>query len=203
MTISAYTMGDSSMMRDRDCSRLQVITGFNVYSLWFGTVPLVSASFSEEFGRRPLYIISGIGFILMFTMMALWDSSFESPFGPTWIDTKFLCSEGEKYPNGDCSTLSAGLLRIHYSNNGWRNNCWYLADPWVSMCVILGLTIQHGSMEDEADPWRYFHNSQSLEQDWGHLSPAGSRCVSDGGGFNGSCWCTLGSSLPITMLKSS
>lgn len=64
-------MGDSSMMRDLDCSRLQVITGFNVYSLGFGTVPLVSASFSEEFGRRPLYIISGIGFILMFTMMAL------------------------------------------------------------------------------------------------------------------------------------
>jgi MFS family permease len=59
------------MMRDLDCSRLQVITGFNLYSLGFGTVPLVTASFSEEFGRRPLYIVSAVGSNLMFIVIAL------------------------------------------------------------------------------------------------------------------------------------
>jgi MFS family permease len=71
MAVSAYNMGDSSMMRDLNCSRLLAITGFNVYSLGFGVVPLVTASFSEEFGRRPLYIVTGIGFNLMFMMIAL------------------------------------------------------------------------------------------------------------------------------------
>ena len=71
MTISAYSLGSASMMRDLNCSRFQVITGFNVYSLGFGIVPLVTASFSEEFGRRPLYLISGIGFNLMHMMIAL------------------------------------------------------------------------------------------------------------------------------------
>jgi MFS family permease len=71
MAISGYNMGNSSMMRDLHSSRLQAITGFDVYSLGFGVVPLVTASFSEEFGRRPLYLITVVGFNLMFIMIAL------------------------------------------------------------------------------------------------------------------------------------
>ncbi|KAI0917884.1 hypothetical protein AcV5_002710 [Taiwanofungus camphoratus] len=42
--------------------------GLSVYALGFGIVPLVTASFSEEFGRQPLYFCSGVGFLL-FTVM--------------------------------------------------------------------------------------------------------------------------------------
>lgn len=43
-----------------------------MYALGFGIVPLVTASFSEEFGRQALYFWSGVGFLLMYIMIALW-----------------------------------------------------------------------------------------------------------------------------------
>ncbi|KAG6839949.1 hypothetical protein C0991_010144 [Blastosporella zonata] len=67
----AYNMGFDSMTRDLDCSQFQATLGLSVYALGFGIVPLVTASFSEEFGRQPLYIGSSIGFLLMFMMVAL------------------------------------------------------------------------------------------------------------------------------------
>ncbi|KAF8993763.1 MFS polyamine transporter [Cyathus striatus] len=44
-----------SMTRDLQCSVFQATIGLAVYCLGFGVVPLVSASFSEEFGRQPLF----------------------------------------------------------------------------------------------------------------------------------------------------
>ncbi|KAF8074571.1 MFS polyamine transporter [Lyophyllum atratum] len=70
-TASSYNMGISSMVQDLDCSRLQALVALGVYTLGFGLVPLVTASFSEDFGRQPLYIGSGFGFLLMFILMAL------------------------------------------------------------------------------------------------------------------------------------
>lgn len=63
------------MIRDLNCSQLQATAGLSVYPLGFGVVPLVTASFSEEFGRQPLYIGSAIGFALSGLMVALYDSS--------------------------------------------------------------------------------------------------------------------------------
>ena len=65
-------MGFSSMIRDLHCTEFQATIGLSVYPLGFGLIPLVSASFSEEFGRKPLYIGSGLGFLLMFPMIALY-----------------------------------------------------------------------------------------------------------------------------------
>lgn len=59
------------MMRDLNCTEFQATIGLSVYALGFGVIPLVTASFSEEFGRLPLYIGSGIGFLLMYMMIAL------------------------------------------------------------------------------------------------------------------------------------
>ncbi|TFK39513.1 MFS polyamine transporter [Crucibulum laeve] len=70
-TASAYSLGTPSMTRDLNCSNFQATIGIAIYCLGFGIVPLVTASFSEEFGRQPLYIGSGIGFILMYLMVAL------------------------------------------------------------------------------------------------------------------------------------
>ena len=60
------------MIRDLHCTEFQATIGLSVYPLGFGLIPLVTASFSEEFGRQPLYIGSGIGFLLMFPMVALY-----------------------------------------------------------------------------------------------------------------------------------
>lgn len=60
------------MMRDLNCSEFQASIGLSVYALGFGITPLVTASLSEEFGRRPLYIGSGIGYLLMFIQIALY-----------------------------------------------------------------------------------------------------------------------------------
>lgn len=69
---SAYNMGIESMTRDLNCSQFQALIGLSVYALGFGVVPLVSSSFSEEFGRQPLYIGSFIGFFFMYMMVALY-----------------------------------------------------------------------------------------------------------------------------------
>ncbi|KAF8202324.1 MFS polyamine transporter [Pholiota molesta] len=70
-TASSYNMGFASMTRDLNCTDFQATIGLSVYALGFGVVPLVTASFSEEFGRFPLYIGSGIGFLLMYMMIPL------------------------------------------------------------------------------------------------------------------------------------
>ena len=64
-------MGFSTMTRDLNATNFQASIGLSVYALGFGVVPLVTASFSEEFGRLPLYIGSGVGFLLMYMMVAL------------------------------------------------------------------------------------------------------------------------------------
>jgi len=68
---SAYVMGFPSMIVDLNCTEFQATVGLSVYALGFAVVPLVSASFSEEFGRRPLYIGSLIGFLLSHITVAL------------------------------------------------------------------------------------------------------------------------------------
>ncbi|KAF9444904.1 MFS general substrate transporter [Macrolepiota fuliginosa MF-IS2] len=70
-TAASYNLGFPSMTRDLNCTQFQATIGLSVYALGFGVVPLVTASFSEEFGRQPLYIGSGIGFTLMYLMIAL------------------------------------------------------------------------------------------------------------------------------------
>lgn len=59
------------MTRDLNCTQFQATIGLSVYALGFGVVPLFSSSFSEEIGRRPLYIGSLIGHMLMHLMVAL------------------------------------------------------------------------------------------------------------------------------------
>ncbi|KZS99663.1 MFS general substrate transporter [Laetiporus sulphureus 93-53] len=60
----SYALGFTSMTRDLNCTDFQATLGISLYCLGFGVVPLVTASFSEEFGRQPLYLCSGIGFLL-------------------------------------------------------------------------------------------------------------------------------------------
>jgi len=59
------------MMDELNCTEFQATLGLSVYAFGFGVVPLFSSAFSEEVGRRPLYICSLVGFILMHLMVAL------------------------------------------------------------------------------------------------------------------------------------
>ncbi|KAL4252903.1 MFS transporter superfamily protein [Abortiporus biennis] len=68
---SSYNLGWESMIADLNCTTFQATIGLSLYCLGFGVVPLVSASFSEEFGRQPLYFCSAIGYTLMHLMIAL------------------------------------------------------------------------------------------------------------------------------------
>lgn len=68
---STYNMGFPGMTKDLNCTQFQATIGLSLYCLGFAVTPLVTASFSEEFGRHPLYIVSGAGFALMHLMVAL------------------------------------------------------------------------------------------------------------------------------------
>ncbi|KZS94443.1 MFS general substrate transporter [Sistotremastrum niveocremeum HHB9708] len=68
---SSIASGDTSMQRDLSATHLQVALSVSTYALGFALVPLVTAPLSEEFGRQPLYIVSGTIFMLMHVALAL------------------------------------------------------------------------------------------------------------------------------------
>lgn len=61
----SYNMGFPTMIPELQCTRLEATAGLSLYALGFGIVPLLTSSFSEEFGRQPLYVCSITGFMLM------------------------------------------------------------------------------------------------------------------------------------------
>ncbi|KAH8104996.1 MFS general substrate transporter [Phellopilus nigrolimitatus] len=68
---STYAMGYTSMTHDLNCTVFQATVGFSTYALGFAITPLVTAPFSEEFGRQPLYVASILIFLLMQLGIAL------------------------------------------------------------------------------------------------------------------------------------
>ncbi|KAG2068582.1 MFS general substrate transporter, partial [Suillus decipiens] len=68
---SSYSIGYESIMKDLNCTQLQATLGLSLYAIGFGIVPLVSSSFSEECGRRPIYIVSSALFFFAEVMDAL------------------------------------------------------------------------------------------------------------------------------------
>ncbi|KAG2039238.1 major facilitator superfamily domain-containing protein [Suillus americanus] len=68
---SSYSISYESMMKDLNCTQLQATLGLSLYAIGFGIVPLVSTSFSEECGRRPVYIMSSALLFLAEVMNAL------------------------------------------------------------------------------------------------------------------------------------
>ena len=59
------------MTRELHATQFQATIGLSMYTLGFGLVPLFSTSFSEEFGRQPVYLVSGIGSLVFHVMIAL------------------------------------------------------------------------------------------------------------------------------------
>ncbi|EAU90189.2 drug transporter [Coprinopsis cinerea okayama7 len=70
-TSTSYNMGFPSMNRDLQASNFQATVGLAVYSVGFGVVPLFTAPFSEELGRRPLYLGSLVALLLFYIPIAM------------------------------------------------------------------------------------------------------------------------------------
>ncbi|TFK90830.1 MFS general substrate transporter [Polyporus arcularius HHB13444] len=68
---AAYALGFPSMTRDLNATQFEATLGLSMWALALALVPLWSTSFSEEFGRQPVYIVSGVGSVLMHLMVAL------------------------------------------------------------------------------------------------------------------------------------
>jgi len=106
------------MIRDLHCTEFQATIGLSVYPLGFGLIPLVTASFSEEFGRQPLYIGSGLGFLLMTLMIALY---VELHFIMVMRFTLNL-RKVKKHPDGYCGTLFTRRVWVYWVDHGWWND---------------------------------------------------------------------------------
>ncbi|KAN0085682.1 Major facilitator superfamily domain containing protein [Tylopilus felleus] len=68
---SSFPISTPSLIRDLHCTQTEAALGLSLYALGFGFVPLVTSSFSEEVGRRPLYIFSSVMWTLAQVMVAL------------------------------------------------------------------------------------------------------------------------------------
>ncbi len=66
------------MTADLNCTTFQATIGLSLYALGFGLIPLVTAPLSEEFGRQPLYLVSGFIFMIMHLGIALFVDLFSS-----------------------------------------------------------------------------------------------------------------------------
>ncbi|KAJ9108018.1 hypothetical protein QFC20_003587 [Naganishia adeliensis] len=62
----AYAVGEPSMEVDTGGTPLQAAGGLGVYAWGFAIFPLVLSSGSEEFGRKPLYVVTAILYWLFF-----------------------------------------------------------------------------------------------------------------------------------------
>lgn len=66
----AYAVGEPSMEVDTGGTALQAAAGLGVYAWGFAIFPLVLSSGSEEFGRKPLYVVTGVLYWLFFFPIA-------------------------------------------------------------------------------------------------------------------------------------
>ncbi|KAK7458023.1 hypothetical protein VKT23_009931 [Stygiomarasmius scandens] len=69
-TASAYAMGFPSMMRELNCTEEQAALGISMFCLGFALIPLWTSAFSEELGRRPLFIVCTTVFTAMYIVQA-------------------------------------------------------------------------------------------------------------------------------------
>ncbi|KAF2157185.1 MFS multidrug transporter [Myriangium duriaei CBS 260.36] len=64
-TAGSYTAGDAQMMAYWGLSKVVVTTGVTIFTCGFAIAPMVLAPFSEINGRRPVFVITGILFVVL------------------------------------------------------------------------------------------------------------------------------------------
>ncbi|KAF4548099.1 Efflux pump-like protein 5 [Elsinoe fawcettii] len=67
----SYTSGDEQMAAEWQISRIAVTVGVTVFTTGFAIAPMILAPFSEINGRRPVFVITGVLFVIMQLCCAL------------------------------------------------------------------------------------------------------------------------------------
>ena len=108
------------MTRDLNCTDFQATIGFSVFPLGFAVTPLFTAPLSEEFGRRPLHLVSIAGFGAMHVLVAVYDVLQHLPGS---VLTGLINLQSQRYRH--CYHCAASGWRIWFNrcNDGGRNNC--------------------------------------------------------------------------------
>ncbi|KAI5480014.1 Major Facilitator Superfamily protein [Pseudohyphozyma bogoriensis] len=70
-TVSGYSIAAGSMETELHASRLLVTSGISLFTIMFGSAPLVLAPISEVYGRLGIYLLSSVLFTLLFIPQAL------------------------------------------------------------------------------------------------------------------------------------
>ncbi|KAJ9107641.1 hypothetical protein QFC21_001101 [Naganishia friedmannii] len=66
----AYAIGEGSLQKDIGGTALRTSAGFGIYVWGFALFPLVSSGVSEDLGRRPLYVATGLLYWLFYFPIA-------------------------------------------------------------------------------------------------------------------------------------
>ena len=68
------------MMHDLHCTLFQATIALCVYPLGYALVPLFSTAFSEEVGRRPVYLVTAFASVLCYALAAMFVSGISGKF---------------------------------------------------------------------------------------------------------------------------
>ncbi|PNS14189.1 hypothetical protein CAC42_6702 [Sphaceloma murrayae] len=67
----SYTSGDQQMAEEWGVSRVAITVGVTIFTTGFAIAPMVLAPFSEINGRRPVFVVTGILYVIMQLCCAL------------------------------------------------------------------------------------------------------------------------------------
>lgn len=62
----AYAIGERSLQRDLGGTALRTSAGFGLYVWGFAIFPLILSGVSEDLGRKPMYVVTGVLYWLFF-----------------------------------------------------------------------------------------------------------------------------------------
>jgi len=144
---SSYTIGFESMRHDLNCTQFQATIGLSVYALGFGTVPLITASLSEEFGRHPLYISTCFGFMMMQLLIAWYVSHSHIPYG---LLIPSFRRQLQKHSNCHRSAILGRCIWVDRCHHGGWNDCRHLdpisvRHPYIYAFLIMGINSLAGA----------------------------------------------------------
>lgn len=180
------------MERDLNCTSFQETLGVSLYALGFGIVPLVTASFSEEFGRQPLYLWSGVGFLLFTIATALCVSMFQSAL------PMLTCIHRGKNIQ---TVLIARFFAGAFGSTGSTMVGGTVADlfaPHECVAPVVSLRQLLTSVADGVPPWRRSPQPRSVRRASVRSWPDGSSRTPtcNGAGFSGFTLCMVVPSFP-------
>ncbi|KAF9517815.1 hypothetical protein BS47DRAFT_1371244 [Hydnum rufescens UP504] len=141
---SAYPVGYPSMQRDLNTTVFQATLGLTTFIIGFAVSPLVLSSFSEEFGRRPMYLVTSAFFCVFFIPAALAQN----------IATVIIC----KFIQGSAASTGATMV------GGTVADIWRTADRGLPMGVYVMSAILPMGLGPVVAGW--IENNPHLQWRW-------------------------------------